>query len=446
MEPRIQYATTADGLSIACWTLGTGPPLVHLPSFPFSHLQLEWQLPEYRRWYEGLAAGRRLVRYDCRGAGLSERVVADWSLDAFLLDLEAVTARLGLATFDLFAGLNGGPVAIAYAARHPEQVAHLVLWCTFSRAADFLGSPPAQAALGLMRADWASYTEMVAHAMVGWAEGEVAHRAAAYLRECVAPETAVRATEAIEAFDVTALLPEVRSPTLVLHRRQFPSPDLAAARLLASRIPDGRLTVLEGTSLAPLGEDMAAVLRAIDSFLGGEEVAPGPAPSGGELVTILFTDVAGSTALTQRLGDVRARELLRAHERLVRHALVAHGGTEVKTMGDGFMASFRSPSRALECAVAVQRAIAAHNASAPEAIRVRVGLNAGEPIAENADLFGTAVQLAARLCAHAEPECILVSNVVRELAAGRGFRFVDRGTAALHGFADPVHLYEVPWQ
>jgi class 3 adenylate cyclase len=163
-------------------------------------------------------------------------------------------------------------------------------------------------------------------------------------------------------------------------------------------------------------------------------------------VTILFTDVEGSTALTQRLGDVRARELFRKHERITREALAAHGGSEVKTMGDGFMASFGSASGALECAIALERAFAEHNATAETPVNVRIGLNAGEPIAEEEDLFGTAVITAARIAAQAKGGEILVSNVVRELVAGRGFMFADRGEALLRGFEDPVRIFEVRWR
>jgi class 3 adenylate cyclase len=166
--------------------------------------------------------------------------------------------------------------------------------------------------------------------------------------------------------------------------------------------------------------------------------------------------VEGSTALTQRLGDARAREVLREHERMTREALRAHGGTEVKTMGDGFMACFTSATRALECAIAMQRAFAQHNAALlrqaqdahtePVEVRIRIGLNAGEPIAEDEDLFGTAVILAARIAAKAEGGEILASNVVRELVAGKGFLFSDRGDVVLRGFEDPVRLYEVRWR
>jgi class 3 adenylate cyclase len=179
----------------------------------------------------------------------------------------------------------------------------------------------------------------------------------------------------------------------------------------------------------------------------------------GGLCTILFTDVEGSTALTQRVGDAKAREVLRAHEGIVREALQSHGGSEIKAMGDGFMASFASATGALECAIAMQRAFADWNAgvgaglvppedaaSSAPTIRVRIGLNAGEPIAEEKDLFGTAVNMAARIAAEAEGGEILASDVVRQLVAGKGFLFADRGEVELKGFEEPVRLYEVRWR
>ena len=201
--------------------------------------------------------------------------------------------------------------------------------------------------------------------------------------------------------------------------------------------------------MAPWVGDMEAVLAAIDEFLGeGVEAVAAPAEpvAPGAFRTILFTDVEGSTALTQRLGDAKSREVLRMHERIVREALRAHGGAEVKTMGDGFMASFSSATGALECAIATQRAFAQHNETVEEPIRVRIGLNAGEPIAEAEDLFGTAVNLAARIAAKAEGGEILASDVVRQLVAGKGFLFSDRGDVVLRGFEDPVRLYEVRWR
>jgi class 3 adenylate cyclase len=448
MEPRVQYAQTADGVSIAFWTLGEGVPLVLMLSLPFSHVQLEWRMPEFRRWYERLAETRKIVRYDSRGSGLSDREVTDYSLDAHVLDLEAVVDRLGLERFDLFAFYHGGPAAIAYAARHPERVSHLVLWCSWARGSDVVRSPLIQTMREFIRQNWETYTETAAGSLLGWSEPEAAHRFAVFLRECVTPEAAQTALEAMTSFDVAELLPQIRTPTLVLHRRGLPFPDAGVARGLASQIPDASLVVLEGTSIAPYLGDAEAVHRAVTEFLGGaEEPVTDKEPPGVAAVhTILFSDVEGSTSLTERLGDAKAREVLRTYERIVREALRAHGGSEVKTLGDGFMASFSSATRALECAIAIQRVFAAHNASAEEPIRVRIGLNAGEPIAEEKDLFGTAVILAERIAAQAEGGEILVANVVRELAAGKGFLFSDRGEVVLRGFEDPVRLYEVRWE
>ncbi len=449
MEPRIQYAKTADGVSIAFWTLGEGVPFVEMPNLPFSHLQLEWQDPACCRYYKRLAEKRKLVRYDGRGSGLSDRDVADYSVDAHMLDLQAVVERLGVQRFVLSGPIDAGPVAIAYAARHPEAISQLVVWCPWGASSRGPGART-KAFQALLQGDWELFTEALAHASLGWSAGEEAHRAAAYFRECTTPETARAIYRALAQFDVTTVLSQVRSPTLILQRRQVAAaPGVEFAKGLASAIPDARLALLEGASLTQWIGDEEAVLAAIDEFLGYGE----PAPAGAEqlapagLCTVLFTDVEGSTALTQRLGDARAREVMRNHERITREALRAHGGTELKAMGDGFMASFSSATRALECAVAVQKAFASYSDENPETpIRVRIGLNAGEPIAEDADLFGTAVIMAARLCAHAQPCQILASNVVQELAAGKGFAFSDRGEAVLKGLDKPVRLYELHWR
>jgi class 3 adenylate cyclase len=411
MEPQIQYAKTEDGVSIAFWTLGEGMPIVYMPPLTLSHVQAEWQWPVFRQWCERLAQERRVIRYDGRGCGLTDR-----------------------------------QVAIAYAARRPERVSHLVLWCSWARGSDAYTSPVMQSIRGIREYDWETYTETVAHIGVGWSGGEDARRYATLLRESVSPEAWQAMARAMSEFDVSGLLSEVRCPTLVLHRRQVRLPDVSFARGLASAIPDARLVLLEGPSFAPFVDDTDSVLLAIDEFLSEGEEAAAPALGQEDIHTILFTDVEESTALTDRLGDAKARDVLRTHEGIVRDALHAHGGSEVKTMGDGFMASFSSATKALECAIAMQRAFEEHNESAEEPIRVRVGLNAGEPIAEEEDLFGTAVIRAARIAALAAGGEILVANVVRELSEGKGFLFADRGDTALRGFEDPVRLFEVRWR
>ncbi|TMB68101.1 MAG: adenylate/guanylate cyclase domain-containing protein [Chloroflexi bacterium] len=452
MEPRIQYATTDDGVNIAFWAIGEGMPFVHMPWFRSSHIQREWQIPEYRRWYDSLAKELCLVRYDGRGIGMSDRNVEEYSLDALVADLEAVVDRLQLKTVALFGVLHMGPVAIAYAARHPERVSHLILWCTYARSGDYARSSQVQATRGFMDKDWELYTQTLAHVRLGWSEGPSAQQFAALIRESITPQALQALIEAYEDLDVSALLPKVKAPTLVLHRAGLEWLRLDVAKELAARIPGASLTLLDGASGAPFLGDSASVLRAIDRFLGLETDARLAQPErvAGTLVTILFTDIVGSTALTRRLGDEGARAVLREHERIVRGALAAHGGSEVKATGDGFMASFGSARQALECAIAVQKSFAERDAARGPAngvpLQVRIGLNAGEPVAENGDLFGTAVNVAARIADQAQGGEILASNVVRELTAGKGFGFSDRGEQVLRGFEDPMHIYAVTWR
>ncbi len=430
-------------MSIAFYTLGEGMPIVDMVTV--TSIQHDLQFPEWRPWFERMV-GRKLVRFDFRGTGLSDRDVGDYSLDALTLDLEAVVKRLDLGRLVLDSGWSYGPLAISYAAQHPEQVSHLILSDTVARASDLMGTPQAQGLLALLDKDWELFTETLAHVVVGWSAGEPAQRLAALIRESTTPENVRAALAAFADVDVTDLLPRVGCPTLVLHRREARLPNIDVARGLTSAIPNARLVLLEGGDPLASPDDMEAFLTTIDEFLGEGEEATAAHLAAEDVHTILFTDVEGSTALTQRLGDAKARDLLREHERMVREALKAHGGSEVKTMGDGFMASFSSATKALECAITMQRAFAQHNESAEEPIKVRIGLNAGEPIAEDDDLFGTAVNRAARITATAKGGEILAANVVRELAEGKDFLFADRGEANLKGFDEPVRLYEVMWQ
>jgi class 3 adenylate cyclase len=450
VEPGIQYARTSDSVDIAFWTMGEGRPLIAMPSMPWTHLQLEWSIPEIRRWYEHLARGRLLLRYDGRGFGLSQREVDSMSLDAQLLDLEAVVERLGVERFDLYAGLHSGPIAIAYATRWPERLAHLVLFCSYADGGDFGSGPLTQATRPLIHQDWEFYTEAVARVLLGWSEPEAARRFARLMRECTTPEMAHKALAATSAFDVTSLLPEVGTSTLVMHRRELRIATMDHARTLGAGIPNARLTVLEGSSVAPYLDDTESVIREIDAFLTGRPAADRPRTRtrehSGSLRTILFTDVEGSTALTQQLGDEAARDILRAHERIVRQELREHNGAEIKTMGDGFMASFGSAIAAVACAIALQLRFAEQNEAAREPILIRVGMNAGEPIAEDDDLFGTVVIAAARIGAQAHGGEILVSDVVRQLVSGKGFSFAERGEVRLQGFDHPMRLHEVLWQ
>jgi pimeloyl-ACP methyl ester carboxylesterase/DNA-binding CsgD family transcriptional regulator len=303
MEPRIRYAITSDEVSIAFWTLGEGTPLVYMTGGPWGHVEL-WDIPECRRWYERLAQERMLVRYDVRGTGYSERDVSDHSLDALVADVEAVVDRLELERFDMFGAFDAGPVAIAYAARHPERVSHLILWCSWTRTSE-IRSPRIRAWLGLIDQDWELMTDTCAHLALGWPAGEVGRLAAQRLRERVTPETARAALEAMGTFDVTEHLPRLEVPTLVLHRSDIPWLPVDIARELASRIPDARLSILEGESTAPYLGDTEAAASAIDEFLdeSEERVAPW------EASVAAGTEQEESHAGYANAGDLTSREV-----------------------------------------------------------------------------------------------------------------------------------------
>jgi class 3 adenylate cyclase/pimeloyl-ACP methyl ester carboxylesterase len=414
---------------------------------------MEWQIPEWRHWYEHLVRDMKVVRFDNRGAGLSDRNVDDCSFETNLLDLEAIVDAAGVDRFALFGIYYASTTAIAYAAKHPDRVSHLILWCGFARYDDARVAGTNEALRNLLDVDWTLFTETLAHSVFGWSQGEPAHRFAEYMRASTTPDMVRNNWTANEGLDVTDLLPQIQAPTLIMHRRQFPFVKLETARDIAARIPNSELVVFEGDSVSPYLDDMEDVLTTILDFVGvtsngsRAHIAPRSAASSVGFRTIMFTDMEGSTETTQRLGDAQAQAMVRRHNEIVRDALHAYGGSEVKHTGDGIMSSFTSASLAVECAIAIQVAIEAHaQAHRDDAIRVRIGLNAGEPLAEGDDLFGTAVQLAARICNRAEPRQVLVSDVVRQLVAGKGFLFADRGETELRGFEDPVRIFEVRWQ
>ena len=436
MEPRIQYAKTTDGVSIAYWTLGEGRSFVYMPDIPFSNIQLEWRGWRSRRWYERLAERRRLVRYDGRGVGLSEREVTDFSLDAQVLDLEAVVDRLELEKFALFATVHGGPIAIAYAARHPEQVSHLFLWLSYARGSELrwvrrLG--------GLMDKEWEVYTETVARSLLGWSEGKGASRYAEFIRESIGPEGLQRSWDAIRQFDASDLLGQVRTPTLVVHPRQFPLLEVGIARNLAARIPDAQLTIVEGTSPAPQQGDAEAALQIIDEFLGeGEEAQPSALPEG--MAVILFADIVESTALTEQLGDAAFREKARELDTSLRTVIRESGGTPVegKLVGDGVLAVFTSARQAIECA------LRCNGAGESVGLQLHLGIHAGDVIREGNNVYGGAVNIAARIAGASAPGEVLVSDTVRGLArTSAGVAFDDRGEQSLKGVADPQRLFAV---
>jgi len=448
MELRMQYATTRDGVRIAFGTAGKGPCIVRVPGIPFTHSQLEWE--QGSDFFDQLAANWSVVQFDPRGTGLSDRNVEDFSLDARVLDLEAVVDQLGLDTFALHGIAWSGPMAVTYALRHPERVSHLILDDSLARSGDFMDMPQVRA-LDQLVEEWDSFLEHMVFTFFGLGRGQAGPHIE-YMRACVTQDVARQIFAAVRRDDVTDLLPQLSLPTLVLQHGGASKQSVEAARDMAARIPGARFVMLDGLA----HDGMAKIVHVIGELMGMEtEVAPrrpeaarGPASG---VRTILFTDVVEHTGMMRRLGDEAGRAVLREHEELTRDVLKRHGGDEVKTMGDGFMASFTSVTAAVECAIALQRAIEGRNLeldtrNSGERLQVRIGLNAGEPIEEAGDFFGAAVIMAARIAGRAAGGEILASDVVRGLCAGKGFLFADRGEDVLRGFEDPVRLYEVRWR
>ncbi|TMA35158.1 MAG: adenylate/guanylate cyclase domain-containing protein [Deltaproteobacteria bacterium] len=425
MQQRIQFARASDGVLIAYRITGQGPPMVVTPPW-VSHLDLDLQLMNhFPSFYDKLGSHRTVIQFDGRGTGLSDRDVPDVSAAARARDIEAVVDHLGLESVTLLIWSLNSPAGIIYAATHPERVSRLVCYAAFARF------------------------------IAPGADKETTDAISTYQKQAASPETAAAIMEeSLFRIDVREYLPRLTMPAVVAHRREDPAVPFECGRELAALLPNAQLVPLPGDQHLPWQGDTKALLAALRAFLGDPpreaEATAQPRPAAPEtasgLQIIFFSDMSGSTALTHQLGDARAQELLRVHDTIIRDALRHHGGTEIKHTGDGIMAAFGSASGAIECAIAVQKAIAAHNADKPDApIRVRIGLNAGEPVAEGQDLFGSAVQAAARITAHARPAQILVADVVRQLAAGKGFAFANRGRVALKGFPHRFRLHEVRW-
>jgi class 3 adenylate cyclase len=423
--PRFQYCTTSDGVSIAYFVVGEGTSLLLLSGMPSSASAMMLE-----RFGFLADAGFQVIGYDRRGTGHSQRDVDDYSLDKLMLDVEAVVDHARLERVPVFAPMLAGPLGLAFAAAHTEQVSHLVLFNPFLKGQTFWDSPRTQAFKKLREADWDTYVEAIARF---FADDPIV--GAQHVRDSINQEDQRRYMEATESFDGAPYLSGVSCPALLIHvampEPQDPGTD--EIRRIASAIPNSALAVVQ---------DEAGAAQALKSFLGVQEKEGAYTASGGAFRTILFTDLVGHTQMMSRLGDEAGRAVLREHEDITRNVLKEHGGTEVKTMGDGFMASFGSVTKSVECAIALQRAFADRGG---EPLAVRVGLNAGEPIEEDGDLFGATVILASRIAAKADAGEILVADTVRGLCSGKGFLFADRGDFIPKGMEDPVRLYEVRW-
>lgn len=266
--PAIRYAVTSDEVHIAYWAVGSGPVVVQLPGLPHSHIQMEWEQPEWRRGYELAATATTWVRYDGRGTGLSERNVHDFSGEALLADLEAVVDALGAEQVGLYGVVNTCPVAIAYAVKHPEKVARMMLWIPVVDGSVHKANPMLESARRIVLTDWETFSETVAHGLLGWGETELARRYAKIIRAGIDQETILPMVEQLHALNVWDLLPQVRCPTLVLHRPALKMLPPGTAERVAATIPGATLALFDGSASAPYVGDWRAITRVVAEFLG----------------------------------------------------------------------------------------------------------------------------------------------------------------------------------
>jgi class 3 adenylate cyclase len=446
-EPPIQYTKTKDGMNIAFWTMGEGPPLVLTSPMNWSHIERELKFPRAREWYERLAQDWQVLRFDSRGHGMSDRRVRGFDLLAVSDDIEAVANAAGFESFALFGCFVWGPAAIAYAAMRPERVSHLVLWGTehvFRQA----GATREQMELisKFSQRDWQLWTENMGAISLGWERGREAHELAEFIRASVSQEFVASYRDKMDN-DAATYLSDVHCPVLVLHARDNPILSLDRVGVLASSIPGSRLRVLNGRSIIPHGrvaEDVAEALlefsgRLVPSRRSSQEALP----SG--TAVILFADIVDSTALTERLGDAAFRGKARELDGALRGVIREHAGTTIegKLLGDGVLAVFTSARQAIEAALACGRA--GDDAGLP----LHLGLHAGDVLREkdagNRDnVYGGAVNIASRISGLSAAGEVLVSETVRSLArTSAGVTFEDRGEQALKGVGEPVRVWAV---
>jgi class 3 adenylate cyclase len=404
MVPEIRYVKS-DGVHIAYQMLGDGPiDLVFVSGFT-SHAEHQWEEPSVARFLLRLASFSRLIWFDKRGTGLSDQVPAnEHFLDLRMEDLIAVLDGVGVERVALLGASEGGPTCILFAATSPERVSHLVLYATWARFLQDVDYP-----IGVPQESAEPMLEMLSGL---WGTGE---------------GLAIVASQA----DVRHVLASVRVPTLILHRAGDPAAPVAHGRYLAEHIPGATYVELPGVDHPHFIGDADALLDEVQEFLTGSR---GEAQPNRALLTVLFTDIVGSTAQAVARGDRTWRDLLESHDAMVRRELDRFRGKEIKTVGDGFLATFDGPARAIQCALAIRDGVQRIG------LQIRAGLHTGEVELAGEDIGGLAVHIAARVAALAGPGEVLVSRTVRDLVAGSGMDFEDRGTHTLKGIPDDWKL------
>ena len=441
-DPPIQY-TTGAGVSVAYRVLGDAPiDMVVVPGF-VSHLEIMWENPAIRRLIERLSRFARLIIFDKRGTGLSDPVAGVPTLEERMDDLRAVMDAVGSEHAALVGVSEGAPMSILFAATYPERVDALVLWGGMARttwAPDYPWATPKKALiesaiefLGPARGT-GDNIEVFAPDLASdpamrdwWGRLE---------RNAVSPAMMMQLVAMFFDIDVRDALPLVQAPTLVLHRRGDRVVNVGAGRWLAEHIPGARFVELPGRDHPVWAGDPELVAGEIEELLTGSRAAS-TRDVDRILATVMFTDVVGSTDRAATVGDRRWRDLLEKYYAAVRRQLSQFGGVEVKTVGDGMLARFDGPARSIRCAQAI-------NAAMPDiGLQTRIGLHSGECDLLAGDLGGIAVHIAARVAALADAGEVLVSRTVKDLVAGSGISFSDRGLHRLRGVPDEWQLFAV---
>jgi class 3 adenylate cyclase len=439
--PETRFAS-ADDLHIAYQVVGEGPiDVVFVPDW-FNHVEAQWDEPASALFLGRLASFSRLVVFDKRGTGLSDPVpLSDLpTVEEWMDDLRIVLDAVGSQSAALVCANDGAILGLPFAATYPERVAALVVIDGLARAARADDYPPGAPPEQIQRAkDWMNEVWGTGQTLELLLPSRANDRAfcewrARYERLAASPGTVTRMMDFMTTIDVRQVLPTITAPTLVLHRAGDRWYLPGHGRYLAEHIDGARYVGLPGSDNLWLGEDSDTLLEEIQEFLTGVRA---PSQPDRVLTTILFTDIVGSTELAASLGGERWRELLDRHDAVVRRQVVRARGREIATRGDGFVATFDGPARAIRCAVAISEAMR------PLGLQVRAGLHSGECEVRGNDLGGLAVHIAARVADAAQGGEVLVSSTVKDLVAGSGIGFADRGLHALKGVPDEWRLYAI---
>jgi len=437
-QPETRYAKSGE-VHIAYQVIGEGPiDLVYVPGFT-SHIGYAWEFPPFARFLRRLAAFSRLIWFDKRGTGLSDRVDIA-SLEQRMDDVRAVMEAVGSERAVLFGQSEGGPMCALFAATYPARTAALIMFATFARRAWAPDYPWArteaqrQQRCAEIESKWGQESALVSVSSLPSLVGDPHFRQwyANYERFSASPGAALAIFLMNSAIDIRHILPAIRVPTLILHRSEDRSVHVEEGRYLAGRIPGAKFVELPGSDHDEWAGDSDAVLAEVEEFVTG--VRPAPEPDR-VLATILFTDVVASTERAAALGDRAWRDLLESLYAAVRREVVKFRGREIDTAGDGMFAAFDGPARGVRCAMAVVRAAAALG------LGVRAGVHAGECQVMGDKLAGIAVHVGARIAAQAGAGEVLLSSTVKDLVAGSGLEFADRGAHMLKGISGEWRLF-----